>query len=308
MDSVRAIKGGIIGACVGVVAWILAGMFFSGSCSWMALVAGALTGFAVNRMSTAEYKPLSYGGLAAMLALIAILAGKYMAFAGEMRAARNQIASFQPGEEELIACVASKLSAEIESQGQSSQRLVVDGEYPNKSQFAPAVWRVAEGMWKSLGDAEKQLFHNDARAEHASILGLPQEIVSGSANKVAFTRFPSSFGFLDFLCIPLGLAIAFFLAKRDGGRSMEASSTIDRLHRSMDAARARESFSQRSSGGSLAASEPDDDFKKDIGNQIAELRAEAQAAASGQPMPTIQSREQRKRRPPVRRTITRNRE
>ncbi len=308
MDNVRAIKGGIIGACVGLAVWVTFGFLLGGAGSWMALVVGGLTGLAVNRWSTAEYKPVSYGGLAAMFALIAILAGKYCVLSGELRAAKSEIASFEPGEENMIACIANKLSAEIESQGQSSERLVVEGEFPNKSQFAPAVWRVAEGMWKTLGDSDKTMYHDDAKREHAAILGLPDSVIHGSPNSVALKQLPSSFGLMDFLCIPLGLAAAFFLAKRDGGRDLEMNSTIDRLHRSMDASRARQAFGRASSAAPLVQAEQDMEFKKNVSDQIAELRKEARAAASGLPVQTpAPAGGERKRRPPVRRKVERNR-
>ena len=116
---------------------------------------------------------------------------------------------------------------------------------------------------------------------------------------------------MDFVFVALGLLAAFFLAKRDGERNIELNSTIDRLHRSMNAAKARKTLDSQPQPAPMMQPHDDVDFKKNVGDQIAELRAEARAAATGSPLPTpapTPAGGERRRRPPVRRKVQRNRD
>ena len=284
MENVSAIKGGIVGACLGAASWIATSLVLGGPCSWMAVVVGALTGLAISRMSKAQYRPASFGALALMFSLIAIAGAKFFVVTGELRSAKKEINNFQADEEALIACFAGKLSNEIESQGQSSERLAMDGEFPNKSQFAPPVWQVAKVMWPTLSEEEKAECALESRRQYANIRGLPAGLVDGSANDLAFSGLVKSLRWMDILWIPAGLALAFAFAKYEMKLPVAVQGSGGEVKREiLNSAKARSVLSGKSKTTRKQLFQDHDvRVTDDVSDQIAKLRAEAAAAAKAQ--------------------------
>ncbi|MHB1157218.1 MAG: hypothetical protein ACYC26_10315 [Phycisphaerales bacterium] len=208
---------GVIAGIVGAAAWAVIAYYANLEIGWLAWGIGAAVGAAVGFGCGVAANPMS-GGLAAGIAILSIVAGKYVTVS--MMADREINADQMyhdwtnklDNEEYLISWIADDVANSWEKDGKQVQwpSGVDRDRAEHQADYPPTVWAHASAVWQKMNAEEKQK-HRQVVA--GILLKMRDRLgeVKAAAMKEAFQN---SFGVLDIVFFFLGAATAWRLGQQ----------------------------------------------------------------------------------------------
>lgn len=147
MKSLGAILGGSIGGLIGAVIWAVVTHYSGWEIGWIAWGIGGLVGVGVH-LGTSGSGGIRHGGTAAIIALTAVLGGKWAAV-------RIEISAFMADNEAPLSVIADNIVSEREEAGAPVAMPL--GEYAEtyRELYPPDVWNEAVRRWEAI-DPEQQ--------------------------------------------------------------------------------------------------------------------------------------------------------
>lgn len=203
----KGIIAGVIVGIIGAAAWAAVAFFTGFEIGWIAWGIGAGVGAAIAwGCDTSK----ATGVIAVVIALAAIMAGKYLAveisLAKEKDNANQEIAASMNDEEYLISWLADGLIYDMQQNGQTINwpAGVNPDEACKKDHYPHVVWAASEATWNNMNDAEKDEFRVAVKEQAASN-------INEYANSLKAEGFMSSFGPIDIIFFVLAIASAYKL-------------------------------------------------------------------------------------------------
>ncbi len=209
MKIVSGLIGAVIGGAIGGAIWAAVVKFTGFEIGWLAWGIGALVGVGF-RVGARELANPGTGVLAAAVALLAVLGGKYAVahlYTQEFMADFNLAESLESDE-----FVISYIADAVVEEWQSSGRPVAwpDGVDPDfaaeEADYPPAVWTDAVQRWNAMSPDEQQQYRDDLLAMYGDMTGME--------TAVSLDVFIASFGLFDLLWVFLAVATAFSMGAR----------------------------------------------------------------------------------------------
>lgn len=208
----RAVIGGLVGGAIGALLWAGVVVFTGYEVGWIAWGVGGLVGFGVakgnedgGRSSTAA------GTLAVVIAVLAIVAGKYAGIQSIMPSDDEITAMFMADferEEYLISYVADEVVAEYVSQGRNvdwpSGTIPAQAAY--EEDYPADVWAEAESRWVARSERERADFRSAREAETVASL---EESMPEIRAAIAGGGLAGSFTPMDLIFFGLAMVTAF---------------------------------------------------------------------------------------------------
>jgi hypothetical protein len=148
MNLIGGLLGGVVGGLIGAAIWIAIGYWTGYEVGWIAWGIGALVGLGVY-LGGRRAGGLAGGGTAAILAIAAVLAGKWAIV-------RIDVAQFLAGDDVVISAIADVIIAELEEQGEPVYMPPEPMAAESISEMYPtSIWMQATRRWQAL-DAQQQ--------------------------------------------------------------------------------------------------------------------------------------------------------
>jgi hypothetical protein len=210
--AIGGVIGGVIGGAIGAAIWVAVVYFTNYEIGWIAWGVGITTGLGVA--AACKDGGMVTGVLAAIIALVALLAGKYIVVQLFVDEGFGDVASEYAQnitEVNLIAAIADDVAIEYEEAGREL-------EWPPGSSWETAeyerdypadLWADAKGRWEYMLPSEQ----DEYRTAHI-------EYVEGNVEQFRDTvvkeGFKESFGVLDIVFFGLAIASAFKLGASGG--------------------------------------------------------------------------------------------
>lgn len=195
---------GVVGGLIGAAIW--AGITFATGyeIGWIAWGIGFVVGFGVRMGAGDENQGAVPGLTAAVIAVLAILVGKYAAASLLVDKHMPNFGNVEPtafisGYADDI--VSERVSAGKEVKwppGKSAENAEQPGDYPAD------VWQEANKMWTDLGPAGQQKLRDERKA-------LMQGVMGAMKGNIVWEAFKGSFGPIDIVFFLLALATAYKL-------------------------------------------------------------------------------------------------
>ena len=212
MKLLKPILLGVIAGAIGAAIWAAIAVATEHEIGWIAWGIGLLVGFGVRIGAGSESEGPGYGALASILAVLAIVGGKYAAihYSVESAVADNMLAGGLT-DEDMIVGIADEVVLQFEEAGEPlnwppGQDVEVadsQGDYP------PNVWAEATRIYESLPAEDREA---EKRGQQAAIeQNLPQ--LKAQFRDEAFRN---SFSPIDILFFVLAIATAFKLGSGTG--------------------------------------------------------------------------------------------
>lgn len=221
MSVVKMAIGGIVAGLIGASVWAGIGYFTGLEIGWIAWLIGVLVGVGVRIVGSQEVAyfdkaqrrmvrsrvgaegPLA-GMVAAVLAVVSVLAGKYALVHLFLSAPAASLEGYLE-DDTMISSMADQVVVEYEAQGRavSWPAGVSPEEAYEREDYPPDVWTEAENRWNALPEEEKA----ELKKAQAELIGAALDNVDGAQSAV----FLSSFGLFDLLWFGLAAATAFKL-------------------------------------------------------------------------------------------------
>jgi hypothetical protein len=221
MSILKMAIGGIVAGLIGASVWAGIGYFTGLEIGWIAWLIGVLVGVGVRivgsqdvayfdktqrrmvRSRVAAEGPLA-GMVAAVLAVVSVLAGKYALVHLFLSAPAASLEGYLE-DDAMISSMADQVVVEYEAQGRavSWPAGVSPAEAYEREDYPPDVWADAENRWNALPEEEKA----ELKKAQAELIGAALDSVDGARSAV----FLSSFGLFDLLWFGLAAATAFKL-------------------------------------------------------------------------------------------------
>ena len=210
------IVGGAIGGVLGAALWAAVAYFFNFEIGWLAWGIGVLVGIGTQKAADSELN-FQTGAAAALIAVVSIAGGKYLAVQFAIDDALTEMAAGPEGvdDELAISYVADVVIEEHLEEGLpvrwpggfAPENPAYESEYPVD------VWREADDRFASLTLQQK----NDFKQEIADYVAEAMTDMRVEAQQAGFKE---SFGMFDILFIALAIGSAFKLGS--GGTLREA--------------------------------------------------------------------------------------
>lgn len=204
MGLIRGMLGGLAGGAIGAAIWAAITHFANAEIGWIAWGIGFLVGFGV-RMFAGSEEGTGLGILAAAIAVLSILAGKYAAATLIVGKVQQQLGG--PAEvstEMMISTLADEICSEKMEKGEQVAfppgKSLEDASGPQD--YPQAIWQEATTRWTSLSAEERQRQIN----ERQETLRMFNDRMGGALTWVAFK---ASFGLFDVLWFVLAVSTAF---------------------------------------------------------------------------------------------------
>ncbi len=207
--------GGVLGGALGAAIWAAIAHFLHVEIGWIAWGVGLLVGVGVKLAASDRQLTPAFGVAAALIAVLSVAAGKYIAVGMAVDQAIREVASGDPAidEEIAISCVADQVVAEYAEEGRSvrwpggrePQNPIAQADYPSD------VWAEAVDRWGQSTPQERAEIQNFLRDNF-------QANVAASRAQIQQAGFRESFGALDILFLALAVATAYKIA---GGATTE---------------------------------------------------------------------------------------
>lgn len=210
MGALLGIIGGIIGGAIGAGAWGLISYLTGYEVGYVAVGVGFVTGVGVAIGTKGRGGALA-GVYAAVIALIAVVGGKFLSVEAEAQKYtksnefKNQIASVEITEEHMVMYVADLVVADMTSRGQTIDwpAGVTTDTASEAKDYPPDLWKDAQARWKACDDATKEQYRMDVRRNL-------EEGATAMVNTVgAAGVFVDSFSLFDLLWAFLAIGAAF---------------------------------------------------------------------------------------------------
>ncbi|MFG0331434.1 MAG: hypothetical protein ACF8PN_16215 [Phycisphaerales bacterium] len=211
MSLAKVIGFGTAAGAVGAAIW--AGVTLATDTEWgiLAWGIGGLVGFAVYAAADGEAEQRN-GVAAAIIAVLAVLAGKYAAvsllldeFVEEMNATDTSFTA-EWDEEDFVVYIADDIVMELEDAGEPvNWPAGMSYEEADEQDDYPAdIWRDASERWAGMSESEREEYAAEIDAFMAAMF-------SGVSSDIKSMVFKDSFGLYDLLWGVLAVATAFKL-------------------------------------------------------------------------------------------------
>jgi phosphate/sulfate permease len=210
-------KGMIIGVIAGVIGaavWAALAYFTGYEIGWLAWGIGAVVGAA---MATNENRNTMTGVIAAVITIVAITGGKFLAVEASISHEKGIIIEELESDiniensEYVISWIADEIVEEKLENGETVDfpAGVEAGFASAKEDYPSHIWVLAEEEWDSMTDDEQNKYREDIRqASYANI----NEV----GNYYRQEGFKASFGFMDAIFFALAIGTAFKIGSGAG--------------------------------------------------------------------------------------------
>lgn len=222
MSMAKAVVGGAVGGALGAAVWAAVSYFTNFEIGWIAWGIGALVGAGTAMGAGAAAGPPT-GTAAAVIAVLAVLAGKYAAVDLAVRAhlpqMLAQMQSIEVTDESMQIRLADEVVAEFEQAGKPLNwpaGMTVE-EADEQADYPPDAWAEMTRRWEAIPiekrEADKAALRDEMRAAAGEFMG-------GARSRMTLDAFKASFGVFDLLWFGLAVLTAFKL----GGAGLSQSS------------------------------------------------------------------------------------
>jgi hypothetical protein len=221
MNLLKMAIGGAVAGLIGAAIWAAIGYFTGLEIGWIAWGIGMLVGIGVRLVGSQEIAyfdktqrrmvrsrvgaegPLA-GMVAAVLAVVSVLAGKYALVHLFLSAPAASLEDYLE-DDTMISSIADEVVVEFESQGRavSWPAGVNPEEAYERADYPPEIWTEAESRWNALPEEERA----NLKKAQAELIGMALGNMEGAKSAV----FLSSFGVFDLLWFGLAAVTAFKL-------------------------------------------------------------------------------------------------
>ncbi len=147
MKALGAILGGAIAGAIGAVIWAVVTHYSGYEIGWIAWGIGGLVGIGV-RLGTAGSGGIGHGGTAAIIALTAVLGGKWAAV-------RIEVSAFLADDDATVSALADIVVAEREEAGTPVRMPSIESVESLRAMYPRDVWGEAVRRWESM-DPQQQ--------------------------------------------------------------------------------------------------------------------------------------------------------
>jgi hypothetical protein len=195
--------GGLAAGVVGAGIWAGIAYATQHEIGWIAWGVGLLVGLGV-RLTAGEEDGPAPGVTAAIIAILAIVAGKYLAIHLLIAKETSNLGNSKASAQDMIASEASDICMERMSKNQRINwpRGVTLETATEQKDFPPDVWNEATARWQQLGPDEQKKRIQEHEKEYKAVV----DTLTGQIRKVAFKE---SFGLFDILWFVLATVTAF---------------------------------------------------------------------------------------------------
>jgi hypothetical protein len=221
MSLLKMVFGGAVAGLIGAAIWAAIGYFTGLEIGWIAWGIGMLVGVGVRVVGSQEVAvfdkvqrkmvrsrvgaegPVA-GMVAAVLAVVSVLAGKYALVQLFLSEPATSLQDYLE-DEAMISSIADQIVVEQESAGRTvswPSGVSADEAY-EEADYPPEIWTEAESRWSALPAEERERF----KKAQAQLLGDALENLEGAQS----TMFLASFGAFDLLWFGLAAVTAFRL-------------------------------------------------------------------------------------------------
>ncbi len=227
MSLLKMAIGGAVSGLIGAAIWAAIGYFTGLEIGWIAWGIGMLVGIGVRVVGSQEVATFDKvqkrmvrttvgaegpvaGMVAAVLAVVSVLAGKYALVHLFVSAPASSIEDFLE-DDAMISSIADQIVVEHESAGRpvSWPAGVTADEAYERTDYPPEIWTEAESRWNAVPPEEKESF----KAAQAELIGAAFESMEGAQGSM----FLASFGAFDLLWFGLAAVTAFRLGASASG-------------------------------------------------------------------------------------------
>ncbi|MCA9084761.1 MAG: hypothetical protein KDA81_11925 [Planctomycetaceae bacterium] len=219
MDFIKWLIGGLVGAAIGGIVWVLVGYFLEAEVGYIAWGIGLLAGIGV-RVAAGSDEGALCGIAGVMSAVLVVLGSKYIVVSMFVNAALAEGANteaFAPDSDQMIAAMADDVVTEFEEAEKPlnwPEGMNVDEAY-EQEHYPADVWAEASKRWNELPEADRK----QKQDEHAELMRQFSQMMHETIKEEAFK---ASFAPFDLLWFGLAAYTAFQVGK--GGHEEEGSS------------------------------------------------------------------------------------
>lgn len=204
MHLFKCAVGGLAGGILGTAVWAAIAYFAHAEVGYIAWGIGFVVGFGVLFMSGGK-QGLMPGILAVVIAIVSVLAGKYLAVEMAFREVAGTLEELsQVSAQDMTVDIADDVVAEWQTQGRAVQfppGMTVD-EADEPHEYPPGVWDEAARRWAALGKDEQ----DKQMKERAEANRLLAGMMAGAIKREGFL---ASFSLFDVLWFLLAAGTAF---------------------------------------------------------------------------------------------------
>lgn len=212
-ELIKAAIGGVIGGAIGAAIWVAVVYFTNYEIGWIAWGVGITTGLGVA--AACKDGEMVTGVLAAMIAIVALLAGKYMVVEitfGDGASEFLEQYRAEVTDETLIDAIAEQIIEEREAAGEPIDWPDIPPAMPEEMaamMYPDDVLAEAKARWEGMLPSEQ----DDYREAHLQYV---EDTVAYFDDEIKKEGFKESFGVLDIVFFGLALASAFKLGYSGG--------------------------------------------------------------------------------------------
>jgi hypothetical protein len=196
---------GSIGGLVGAAIWAGISYALNAEIGWIAWGIGFVVGFCVRVVAGENEEGFAPGVTAAVVAIVAVLGGKYAAYSMQVNAIRGGQPVLTVDADNVIMTFADEIVHERESRGQSvvfPAGKTVDTAN-SQADYPSNVWQQAAQKWQALSPAEQEKKLAERREEINQWMSL--------VGNALIPPFSETFSLFDALWFFLAAATAFKL-------------------------------------------------------------------------------------------------
>jgi len=149
MKSLGAILGGSIGGLIGAAIWAIVTFYSGWEIGWIAWGIGGLVGVGV-RLGTSGSGGINHGGTAAIIALVAVLGGKWAAV-------RLELSAVMADDDAALSVIADTIVAEREAAGTPVPVLSESYAESYREMYPSDVWSETLRRWEAIDPRQQDL-------------------------------------------------------------------------------------------------------------------------------------------------------
>ncbi len=216
MKFMRWVIGGLTGALIGAVIWVVTGYLSGLEVGWIAwgigLLAGLGTRFSTRREEQAAGS-IVQGVTAAVVAVAVVLGAKCVVVLLQVRDARQEVRKItekEASDEAMIMPLANLIAKERTDAGQPLDWPpgITYDTASQQAHYPDDVWTAAEERWRTMPEVEREA----AREERRKMMRQLEDAIGAELERSAFSEF---FHAIDVLWIGLAMFTAFRVGMAD---------------------------------------------------------------------------------------------
>jgi hypothetical protein len=172
MILVGSIVGAAIGGGIGAAIWAAICYNINYEIGWIAWGVGILAGFGAA-IGSRGHTGLLTGGIAVVVAILAILAGKYITIDMTVNDLTRQVArEMEVTQDNAIAVIARGIAAEHENAGRTvNWPQDINPEYAfEEDEFPAEIWKDAKSRWSRLPESSRETYRDAAHRDQQKFL------------------------------------------------------------------------------------------------------------------------------------------